>query len=299
MTSVAAGCGSIKTDENILIGAGCGIESDGDSCCCGCGLSIDRISWQECDTLSKKIGFIFGQSINFMIGLVPKACGHVYKIINFLRIDRLFEIFYNIIGGVFNKLCDLTTWIFKNCINIMTSLVTKTCSLISKTISILYIDKLFEVFYKTIKGVFNKLCDLATWIFENCIKTLFINKITKNMVELVKKISYQFNDYLIDPICKLFRKIFPEVSETTIVKASIDKADREKQDSKIAKIFEKFLNAIDTVLTTIFDWTLVPVCNRILFPVFKAVGDIFVGIVGGCSQEEETSQEETSALAYN
>ncbi|MBI5346955.1 MAG: hypothetical protein HZB76_07430 [Chlamydiae bacterium] len=173
----------------------------------------------------------------------------------------------------------------------MISLVTKACRFISKTINILYIDKLFEVFYRIIKGVLNKLYDLTIWMFENCIKRFFINKITKQMVEIIKEVSYRFNDYLIGPICKLIRKILPQVSNTTKVRADVA-----VQDSKIAKIFKNFLSAIKNGLTTIYNWTLVPVCNRGLLPIFNVIGDILVGIIGGFSQKWQTSQEKTPDL---
>jgi hypothetical protein len=203
-----------QNKDHSFIGSDCRVKSDDSACGCSCVSSFRIISWQECDTLSKKIGFIFGQVINFM-----------------------------------------------------SKLVSKTYSFINKIIKTVYIDKLFEIFYKTIKRIFNKSLVFTKWIFENCIKPIFTNKITKKIVELLRQLSHLFNNYVINSLVKINRKILPKVS------AIINR-----------EISRKFLNFIKNEIITICNWTIVPA--------FNVIGDIFTGIVSGISQKNKSCNKE-------
>ncbi len=231
MSSVTAGIGSIRDGDNLLIGSGSGISSG--SCVSGCGssFSIKILSWKECDTISKKIGFIVGQSLNFM-----------------------FEV------------------------------MTTGCRLLLKTIRILRIDKLFEVFFKAIKGISNKLYNLTVSIFKTFLKPIFINKLTKKIADITKKICTSINDIII--------KAFFTQKPGDPVLCSSSSSSRVKQDSKISGIFKRFLNFIRTILKSVYDWTWVPLYNHILSPILNSIGDIFLGVVGGVAQKEKKSQEE-------
>ncbi|NGX48835.1 MAG: hypothetical protein K940chlam5_00427 [Candidatus Anoxychlamydiales bacterium] len=228
MSSAAAGIGSIIDDDRILVGSGSGISSD--SCMVGCG-SIKVISWKECDTISKKIGFVVGQSLNFM-----------------------FEV------------------------------MTSGYRLLLKTIRILRIDKVFEVFCKVIKGISKKLYNLTVSIFKTFIKPIFINKLTKKIVDITKKICTSINDIII-------KAFFTQKPGDPVLCSSVS-SSRVKQDSKISKIFKKFLTFIKTIFSSINKWTLLPLYNHILSPVFSSISDVFVGIVGGISQKEKKPEEE-------
>ncbi|NGX33959.1 MAG: hypothetical protein K1060chlam1_00303 [Candidatus Anoxychlamydiales bacterium] len=231
--SSAAGAGVIRNGDRVFVGSGSVVMSG--SCMSGCGscFSIKIISWKECNTLSKKIGFVFGKAINFMINLVSK-----------------------------------------------------TFRFLSKTIKILYIDKIFEVFYKIMKGISKKLYNLSISIFEKCIKPIVVNKLTK-------KIYVAIDDYLINPIYKIIRDIFTKILfKDNIPSSSRASSSRAKEDSKIVKISKKFLNFIKTILKPIYNWTLVPLYNRILSPILNAVEDIFLGVVSGSFQKEQKPQEE-------
>ena len=177
------GSGVLRVGDDVFVGSGCHVDSIG-SCCCSCGFRV--ISWDECDTLSKKIGFVFGKVINCM-----------------------------------------------------SSLAGKTYSLISKTISVLCVDKLFDFFSRIISGFFDKLCDIATWIFENCIRPIFVNVITQKIGEIITVVFNGINDYLMIPVGIFIKKILSEPSKSCVEKTSV-----EKEDFKVVAIFKKFLHLI-------------------------------------------------------
>ena len=143
-----------KVNNNVFVGSGIYSDSCG---VCGCGCRFSVISWEECDTLSKKMGFIFGKVINCMINLVYKAYSLIFKTINILCFDKLFDLFSRIIRGGANKLYDVSVWIFKNCIKpIFINEITKKMCDIIKVVFNGVNDYLISPIYELIKKILPK-----------------------------------------------------------------------------------------------------------------------------------------------
>ena len=75
-----AAVGVIKNEDNVLIGSGVAIDSGSSMSSCGKCVSIKIISWKECDTLSKIIGFISGRIIKFISNIASKSYRFIARI---------------------------------------------------------------------------------------------------------------------------------------------------------------------------------------------------------------------------
>ncbi len=292
MSGIVVSCGTMRKENEIFMGSGSSIVSDNSMIGSSCSLSIKIITWKECDTLGKKIGFLFGQIINFMTRLISNTYKLISKVITILYIDKVFEIFYKAIKGISNKLYKLTIWIFQKCIKpIFINRLTNKIVEITKNISFKVndflsksINKVFEIFYKTIKGISNKLYKLTIWIFQKCIKPIFINRLTNKIAESTKNISFKVNDYLIKPIYEKTKELCSKIPIFSCLKET-------SYITKVANISKKFIDFTDFIATTIDNWILEPLYNRILSPISNSIKDVFLGIIGGASQKLEPEKE--------
>ena len=259
MASCTAAAGVKVNDGEETKTVGCGGYVASDSCGSGCGIgcgssfSVTIIKWKDCDTIGKKIGFVFS-----------------------------------------NVIKNPTIWIF----NKISSGFSHASRGISRVIKTLCIDKITNTFYKAIKGICTKLYNLSKSIFQNIIKPIFINKFTRKAVDLTKT-------YLIDPARRFVKKVFEFVKNifSKIYEKTLKPLFNKKvisceasKESKIGEYTKKCFNAIKTALKTILKpiwrWTAVPFYNRVLTPIGRIIGDIFIGVIGGWNNEIERTDKE-------
>lgn len=235
MSVVIASVGSQKNNDRVECGSGVVVDSGSSGFSCGCSCSIKILSWSECDTISKKIGFIIGKSINLLSSLFSKTYELVLKIP-------------------------------------------------SKTIEILYIDKLYDLFHTIIHKITKKMKCFIENFFENCLKPVYNWTLSPLYNRVLSPIFSKINDFRIYLCNAIFKSNISNETTTS--------------DCKISNIFNSISNGLkiindwtlnplwNRIIVPLSNWTVKPVWDKILVPIFNSIGDIFIGMIGGAFHKE-------------
>ena len=196
-----------QNNNEINFASGSAFQSGSSSCGSCCSVSIKVITWKECNTLTKKIGFIFGKFINFICTLISKPFDFTYKAIEFLHIDTLFNLFNEkVLKVIINKYNDFNKLVW-NCIKpIFVNRATKKMADVAINISIKINDKLIKPISDFINKLFSKISKSLAPSTVKCEKKLdsiiskLYNKSINAMQFILKWTVYPINNRVITPI---------------------------------------------------------------------------------------------------
>ncbi len=82
-----SGAASIQQDDRVASGSFIGSSSSSYGSC----IDIRILKWEECDTIGKKCGFLFGKIVNFTIGNGSRL---IRKTIQLFYLDKISEYFF-------------------------------------------------------------------------------------------------------------------------------------------------------------------------------------------------------------
>ncbi|NGX63241.1 MAG: hypothetical protein KR126chlam6_00649 [Candidatus Anoxychlamydiales bacterium] len=256
---MSSGCGAVafKVNDGETKTVGCGGYVESNSCGSGCGsfvkVSVKILKWSDCDTIGKKIGFVFSNVIKnptiWTFNKISSGFSHAYrgisKVIKTLYIDKITNTFYKAIKGICRKLYNLSKSIFQNIIKpVFINKFTKKAANLTKTYlidpALRFVKKVFEF----VKTIFSK-------IYEKTIKRLFNKKAV-----------------------------------------SSESSKESKIGEYTKKCFNAIKTALKTILKPVWRWTAVPFYNRVLTPIGHVIEDIFIGVIGGWNNEIEKDDKE-------
>lgn len=111
----------------------------------------------------------------------------------------------------------------------------------------------------------NRMCEIS----KNCIKAIFINKMTKALGNGIR-------DYILNPIGRCIRKVIDAVKwvwNTLIapIYTKFIKPIGSALSSVVSKLFNKCFDGCRTLCKTIADWTVVPLYKRLLSPLMEKI----------------------------
>jgi hypothetical protein len=155
-----------------------------EGCFSSCSVNIKIITWKDCDTLIKKISFIFGKSLAFIGFVSDKTFSGIVRVLKFIKFDKIYNLFSKTLINVGDR---LKTFI---------SRISKILNDFFKAyIKPIFVNQYTEGFKNFIyKKIFNPLhvkCDVVSDKISKTSKRVFNFILTK----------FQFvNDWFINPI---------------------------------------------------------------------------------------------------
>lgn len=289
------------------------------------------IKWEECDTLGKQIGFIFGEKI-LRDGF--KLCGKVFNFaVKLLPFDKIAQYFTKFMGYIAKNLSYVLNEIkvvAKTCFKFITdNKISNAISSFSKIDFFLSLDKLirnvFTFVFKT--TIWKKIC---VPLYAHVIKPIF-ETLQNTFSKICKSVANFSKTYISSPLDKLIRNAFTFVFKTVIWKkiciplythvispifkalqSTLPKKDKTSSSQKSwIKTPEFVTNWVVTPLKTIIKKISTFVLNQILKPFFDWVvvpfftktGEVIEGVIGGVFRRDEppkppkkTNEEDVAAL---
>ena len=259
----ASGSAKLETPEGnrVALGSGVAVTSDNSISGCGCCCSIKILKWEECNTLAKKIGFVFGKVINFFIRGFSTVFEKLKRVCKILYFDRITNFFHKILSLIYDKISKIANFIFSHLVKpIFINRFTKALKRVDK---ILCLDKITNFFNKIFSFTYDKISKIANFIFSHLVKPIFVNRFTRALGRFLNK-------YIFEPIS----------SKLEIKKTSTS----QETPSRLRQTISKILNFI-------YRFSFKPIVDYVLSPVGNFIADTFHGIASGTLQEEKPLPE--------
>lgn len=206
---------------------------------------IKLLEWKDCDTIPKKIGFLFGKVVNTLV-----TAGQTFwnNTVSILKLDKITKFFFDFLKIGYNKISFFIEKTIEFVSNVFTSISNNNL-----------VKKIKSHFYTYI---FNPITDgiskLARFIF----KTILWEKICLPVYERVIK-----------PCCCKVREAKRSIA--------IDEDASATWCIKVSETLQVRLAPLGRGLKTLANWTIVPIYNHIISPVLKAIGDTIHALISG------------------
>lgn len=265
---------------------------------------VNFLKWEDCDTVGKKIGYIVGRSINFMVSTGCSLFNKVTGILPFGKVGNLFatafkwttttasyylkrmyQISTNCIRSIFinNTTKSLAENVRKWILNPLSSCISK----IKQFATYLWNNALSPLHKKVITPIFNCLKSIVTKIMRLAGKGILY------FSRLCLKVCKSIANWTVVPLYKnllspLMKKIGMFISQ------KIKSAYHSKCRQSITKVISQVTSKIWSVVKTTFNWTVKPFFNRLVTPCFSGACDLVWGIFSGCciTQAKKTERVE-------
>lgn len=131
-----------RADET-EVASGSGIVV-GDSFSCGSSIAVKTITWDQCNTIAKMIGFIAGGALNFVHTCMSTLFGRINKVIG---LDHIAKYSLELLSKFWNKALDTISYIFQKVRPIFDNTLTRSATHWT-------IEKLFNPLARAIRAIF-------------------------------------------------------------------------------------------------------------------------------------------------
>lgn len=252
-----------------------------DSCS---GKKIYIPTWDDCDTLDKKIGYIVGKIVNLTCSLVETGINNTIKILQFCHLDKITRCCLDILKkgkellyAIIDKITEFTIPLFD--------------FLLKNSLSVFFyeISKKFVVMLKA------ETSDLIHFVFVKILR--------QNIsIPFFRKIIKPIYNYIFEPLVKKIADCFSFLNLRGNFKQRVSSSSSETLFSKIIKrgadfidylfikiLYQKILIPIFkpigkkawVLIKFLFNWTIKPLFNWVIFPCLETIYNIFFGITAG------------------
>lgn len=236
-------------------------------------VAFQPLTWEQCTTLDKKIGFIVGNSLSYLVATSGRVLNNVNQV---LHLDKVAQYVLKTLKWAITKLFDG---------------ISKTIDVADKFIKSVFTNEMSKTAFKWsynqilspvsshIKKVANFIFVTVLWkevavpVFNHIIKPILntINSICLTTERKAEKASSQTANKSIDlqPLWRwttipLYNRILSPVGQA------------------MSELFHMAIRESKKAIKLISSWTLSPLYHHVLSPVGKTTSNLIYGIVSGC-----------------
>lgn len=239
---------------------------------------IPLLKWEDCNTLGKKIGYVAGRSINYVVSSAINLSSKAAKVLHLNEVTQFFKkTIRSACNTAYNSIEKVARSASKAIRSVFVNDVTK------KMVNWTY-DNVVTPLNNTIKKVANSA--LAESVYNGYCK---VKQATRSALNFLctegKKALKTLADWTIIP---LYNKVLSPVGKrinsfaSNCLKCSKPtRVRRPRNPTCCQKSMQKLV-----------DWTVVPLYNRVLSPIGTTLKDIGYGLISGSVKPKEEKKEE-------